>query len=195
MSKYTKKLNKKNLYKKKQYKKTKKYKFQGGTSSIICSNNCYKIVVLHVLFHAFTNNNEICGCAIKYKDKFQLYREHNDGGKGYCYYTNQYNIIWHTHPYSSKPYPSITDLLKVIKYQNTISFIFCIFGLWTITFKGINKAVIDNINKIFKKKNNPEHIYYFSTNRGMQPTAKALYNYIQDVKEIFNNELGFFGVK
>lgn len=196
MSKYTKKLNKKKLkYKKKikKNKKTKKYKLLGGTTSIMtCTNNCYRTNVIRILFHAFTNSNEICGCAIEYDNKFLLYREYNDGEQGNCYYTNKYNIIWHTHPYTSKQYPSSTDLLKVIKYEHTISFIFCIFGLWTIKFEEQrNNTVIDNITKKFKEKNNPGHIYYKSTNRGMQPTAISIYNYIQNIKQIVNNELGY----
>lgn len=175
----------------KKYKKNVKRFIQGGMqSSIICPGTCYKTTVLPVLFHAFTNHNEICGCAGRYGNKFQLYREQDDGDKGYCYYTDEYNIIWHTHPYTSKPYPSTTDLLKVIKYHHSISFIFCIFGLWTIKFsERRNNTIIDKIAKKIGEKGGVEVTYYHATNRGMQPTAKALYYYIQGIKHIVNNEL------
>lgn len=163
---------------------------QGGMqSTITCPGTCYKTTVLPILFHAFTNHNEICGCASLYGNKFQLYREQDDGNKGYCYYTDEYNIIWHTHPYTSKPYPSTTDLLKVIKYHHNISFIFCIFGLWTIKFgEKRDNTTVDKIRKKIRE-NKVEVTYYHATNRGMQPTAKALYNYIQGIKHIVNNEL------
>ena len=177
---------------KKSIKQKRKSFTQGGMQSIItCPGTCYQTTVLPVLFHAFTNQNEICGCAKWYNNKFQLYREQDEGEKGYCYFTDEYDILWHTHPYTSKPYPSTTDLLKVVKYNNNISFIFCIFGLWTIKFsERRDNAVINKIREKIGEKGGIEYTYYDITKRGMQPTAKALHNYIEGIKLIFNNELG-----
>jgi hypothetical protein len=43
--------------------------------------------------------------------------------------------IFHTHPHNSKPYPSIEDIVKLLKHRDIVcrSFIATSWGLWTIS--------------------------------------------------------------
>lgn len=57
---------------------------------------------------------------------------------------NSYDsVIWHTHPNNSKPYPSVEDIIKMLKPRhNPIdSLIICRWGIWEFNAK--NKQTVD----------------------------------------------------
>jgi hypothetical protein len=100
--------------------------------------NTYKMgergnISLEYIYNDLMNNNrEICG---KQEDgKFYLLSEGPlPPAKSSCQLDKNYPIIWHTHPVSSKFYPSIQDILKVIKHSTQISYIFTSQIIWIIT--------------------------------------------------------------
>ena len=126
--------------------KSVKRKMKGGTIPTCDKNNLLTINDIWTSMH--TNNFEICGCAIlnENTNKYHLFQNDLPFGKGpakppaarrYCQTRLNYGIIWHTHPacceVPSKLYPSIEDLLKVVKHESRTSMIFCQYGVWTIS--------------------------------------------------------------
>jgi hypothetical protein len=83
-------------------------------------------------------NKEYCG----YIDRIGKYvlthigPEKTESSRGTC---NQVKapIIWHTHSSSSKYYPSIEDINKVLKYPEiNTSYIYTRYGYWTLNYSG-----------------------------------------------------------
>jgi len=66
------------------------------------------------------------------------------------------HTIFHTHPISSKPYPSVEDIVKLLKHRDVIcnSFIFTNWGLWIIS----NTSKSNYYNKISEDKKNKINI-------------------------------------
>lgn len=90
-------------------------------------------------------------------------------GRGTCQYQEHSNILWHTHPLTSRPWPSGEDIEKMIKSRPdiendkipVISLIFTKWGIWQIVVpmngKGdIDKKTVENITntgwQIFEEK-------------------------------------------
>ena len=64
------------------------------------------------------------------------------------------DIIWHSHPITSKSYPSGIDIYKVIEYSSIkVSIIFTNWGVWQI------RSFYDDINNINKPPNKKDTIY------------------------------------
>lgn len=76
---------------------------------------------------------EVCG-PIEIKKKKALFRLTHKGSKTVreCPVPN-FPRIWHTHPFTSKAYPSRADLRKVLKHNVSLSIIFTIYGYWVIS--------------------------------------------------------------
>ena len=122
-------------------KKSVKRKMKGGAIPPCDKNNPLSINDIWTSMH--TNNFEICGCAIldENTNKYHLFQNGQGPAKPpaarrYCQTRLNYGIIWHTHPacckVPSKLYPSIEDLLKVVKHGSHTSMIFCQYGVWSI---------------------------------------------------------------
>lgn len=57
------------------------------------------------------------------------------GERGSCNQDRAYNIMWHTHPSISKYYPSMEDILSVLKHGSIkISLIFTEYGVWNLIY-------------------------------------------------------------
>ena len=88
-------------------------------------------------------NNETCGFIRRISgSKLQLIKD-SDGpeigkdGTGSCTHSRYEPIIWHTHPNNVKRfYPSVEDIVKILKEPINESFIFCKYGLWNMVFRG-----------------------------------------------------------
>lgn len=79
------------------------------------------------------NKIEICGHC---ENGNYIYTHY--GNKNSCQINEYYNHIWHTHPRTEKPYPSVEDIMKIIKFRNQgnkiyISDIFTNIGMWRLT--------------------------------------------------------------
>lgn len=91
------------------------------------------------------------------------------GDRGICILKEYSNILWHTHPLTSRPWPSGEDIAKIIKSRPDtefdkipiVSLIFTKWGIWQIASASDNKINTDDINvrsinrlglKIFEEK-------------------------------------------
>ena len=87
-----------------------------------------------------------------------------------CHLPRYRSIIWHTHPYISKGYPSAEDIVKVLKNANILtSIIFTIWGIWQLDFSKSYPELAEEtikkqwINYIDTKISPP---LYFGTEKG-----------------------------
>ena len=87
-----------------------------------------------------TYGNEVCGNF--YMDDYDELVIDEDsivtGQQSVCKHDHYSDYIWHTHPYNGKYYPSVEDILKVMKNKGRIvrSWIFTKHGFWTIEYDG-----------------------------------------------------------
>ena len=79
--------------------------------------------------------------------------------------------------YTSKYYPSLEDILKVLKHEIIyFSYIFTQFGYWTLYFEGSFKDV-DN-PKLRKFVDDVNNKFYFASGNGRQFSAEAIEYYV-----------------
>ena len=126
-----------------------------------CDRDNY-LSIQHIWNSIQSNDFEICGCA-EYdpnNGKYMLYQNGQGPSKPpadrrSCQTRHNYGIVWHTHPacceIPSKLYPSVEDLLKVIKHGSSTSLIFCLYGVWKIECeqKIVQPEIISTIKSIF----------------------------------------------
>jgi len=102
----------------------------------------------------------------------------------YCQHKYYTQIIWHTHPLTSKNYPSIEDIQKVLKYDKiSISIIFTSWGIWQINYSG--KYRLSEINpkdENVKKMGNDLHD---DTSRGRIYNENAVREYRQNIQNYY----------
>jgi hypothetical protein len=81
-----------------------------------------------------SNDYEICGNLFVKQNKC-LTQEHIVVGKpNECTFSGLSWVIFHTHPLVAKSYPSIQDVIKVVKHDVIqYSIIFTEFGIWNIS--------------------------------------------------------------
>ncbi len=148
------------------------------------------------LVHEFLGlNHEVCGFIVPYKNKLQAIiddkaKYNTSGYRKYCQLHKYQKYIWHTHPYSSKAYPSLEDIEKTIKHQIIrIQLIFTRWGIWEMAARNahiLDNKVRDNIDLI----NNE---LYFGTEKG-RITSPSL-RHIIDYNYSLNKILGKYGFK
>ena len=94
-----------------------------------------------------------------------------DGNSDNCTITNKedYAIIWHTHSYKSKYYPSLEDLLTIFKIRRNrenikVSIIYTTIGVWIIqTYETYKPNLIpQSVKDQIEETNNA---FYRNTNR------------------------------
>ena len=114
---------------------------------------------------------------ILYNVKDQTNRGDFNNGRAMCLYNSYNNIIWHTHPNTSKYYPSLEDILKVLKHEIIyFSYIFTQYGYWTMYFEGAYKHVADP--KFIKFVEDVNNKFYFESGNGREYNSKAIDYYV-----------------
>jgi len=109
--------------------------------------------------------------------------------RGLCRYKYKYEkYICHTHPYTTRSYPSLEDILKVIKHKLLIdvSIISTRWGIWTLVNKNKNFKESDiNINKINEYINK---LGYLENSLGYKENiyVKDISPYLTNIKDICN---------
>jgi len=100
------------------------------------------IINLKPAFDALSLTHEICyNTKETSKNKYELqdFSDHrSSASRGNCVFTHGYQngIICHTHPYSSKAYPSSEDILNVIKHSSVkLSLIVTTIGVWELSLQ------------------------------------------------------------
>lgn len=117
------------------------------------------------------------------KDYTCLLRRHevntgssNKVGRPYCdiYNKDLYAIVWHTHPVTSKFYPSTEDILMVKKIRNgekiKLSIIYTIIGIWVLVGMEDDDLNDTDIDKIKKNINIINTDFYYSCYNGRSST-------------------------
>jgi hypothetical protein len=172
-------------------------------------NNYNKIKYKNVMYSINNYTFELCGYIKNAEDngKMDLIKVSQGVSKDNtnsfpisCNIYYNYPIIWHTHPSTSKYYPSITDIQKVLKYSTKHSFIFTKYGYWLIScpniYKGIKGVPHDIKNRIltihtsdpltlsiFKILKN----FYKNTNKGREYSIKEIKKLIIQLNTKINN--------
>ena len=111
-----------------------------------------------------------------------------NNNKASCEYNPPYkSILWHTHAYTMKSYPSTEDILKALKLRsnkNAVldSLIFTSWGIWEFSAKNkgpVNKEIVHMLNQIFSG-------LYHVTEKGRSKlnavTLQFLQGYIEQLK-------------
>ena len=114
----------------------------------------------------------------------------NSVGRLSCEYKKYSTYIWHTHPKIAKYYPSVEDILKIVKHEIILfSFIFTQFGYWILYHNGIYDKWDDPKLKVFLNDCNDR--FYWDTNRGKDYNQSAIDNYIRWLDGRFGLNNGF----
>jgi len=171
---------------------TKKKIYKGGKKVIYTTDNFADAIDYIKQYIIDTDTSyEICG-SIK-PDYYHTVMEHEtpplSTSRANCMY-DDYNdsIIWHNHPKTSKFYPSLEDIAKVIKQKNRslrMSFIFTHFGYWrleTIHHVEITHEMLDNIKYWL------DWLYY-KTEKGRVYNEDAVNEMIVNLNILLNNIL------
>ena len=95
----------------------------------------------------------------------------------------QYTHSWHTHPSTSKYYPSTTDLWKNFKYNQKTMIIFTRYGMWQIQYDG-KKKYKKIPQEICYKIKEIETNFYNNTERGRDWNKEAVDKYKKEINEL-----------
>jgi len=127
-------------------------------------------------------NVETCGF-LEYNTAIKQYIIVVDtfGKTGECTHSSYKRVIFHTHPYSSKFYPSTADIFKVLKHSRIqTSVIFSSLGIWEITLPG-KMQITDKETEYIESLNTR---LYKTTNRGREYSKEAINYYISKLMKI-----------
>jgi hypothetical protein len=112
-----------------------------------------------------------------------------------CTHSYYSDYVWHTHSYISKYYPSVQDILKILKREKIkISFIITIYGYWKLfrypdeLQSGINEKLL--APKITKYLD----MFYFKTEKGKKfntSAVKLLKENLEDLLSDYNFGIEF----
>jgi hypothetical protein len=85
-----------------------------------------------------------------------------------CQHVEYDRVIWHSHPYTAKSYPSAEDVIKIMKNNIYISIIFTRWGIWQLHYDKVDCSYRDiAIYEAAKTKiNGYGNIIYHNTDRG-----------------------------
>lgn len=176
----------------------------------LCINNIMSLQLnefinkmCHLDFEQLMNEpSELCGTANFTDLKLIRLTIHKSNKKlptnrQHCIYKYYDNIIWHTHLFSSKIYPSVEDVFQLLHSPNIIhnSIIICAFGYFLMVNDSfILKMDIENITqiveqlnkqlyeKIYKNKNVEERLKFHKTHP-LPNIIKTIENYAQMLTE------------
>lgn len=119
---------------------------------------------------------ESCGILLEngvpYIERVEEYKE---GVRNSCRMTRYAEVIWHTHPFTSKGYPSVEDIHMIV-YEGSpirVSLVFTTWGVWFIYNLFYGKPVPDPSHVYDYNKKVLEQLYY-NTQRGREYEKKAV---------------------
>jgi len=144
---------------------------------------------LEVVFELLEKEVEMCGFLLETQSNaLQLYVD-NIGefknGIGLCQHSEYTKYIWHTHPYTTKPYPSAEDVIKVLKYRQSgypeESLIFSSWGVWELCAS--SKIKLDDVWLQYLLNITKEAFgsIYHITEKGSKPLNSRSLEFIQNV--------------
>ena len=164
------------------------------TSSSSSSSKLISIDELEGIYAELQDrDDEVCGFLKSNRsDNYLELDEQENISKDYtrnsCQTKKYKRMIYHTHPFVSKSYPSIEDIFKIVKLKNKIikvSIIFTTWGIWELQCdKKIDKISKEIINKVDKQLDN---IYFTQNNgRGELRSKSLLQKSINNINDILS---------
>ena len=114
------------------------------------------------------------------------YSDHDKYGKKYIF-----PIIWHTHPYHAKFYPSYQDIVQIFKNPDlNQSYVITSLGVWIMSYRG---------SKIISEDQQAEDLLqwcnlyiYHNTDRGRTINREAIARFKRNLEKIPNFHIDFF---
>ena len=149
--------------------------------------------LIELAYNFLNLDSEVCGIIEKESDKtiFKIYSQDSEisKDKSMCLHGKYAPYIFHTHPNTSKSYPSASDIIKVIKH-NTIksSLIFTRWGIWEIYSNMKKKISIEMQEDMKNKINTVFETLYFKTEKGRAKTVDYIFidKFLNDFKSEFD---------
>jgi len=176
-----------------------KYKKQIGGKIAKAELNSFEKVISEIRSITKDLPNELCGSIKVDGDKynpiftvFQHQSQASSGDRANCNYDDYLDpILWHNHPSTSKFYPSVEDILKVIKSRRDpevnirVSLIFTNFGYWQL-------ESINRVTNFDEYKHNIQRILdqlYHNTGKGRIFIPDPVTNCIVSLNMLLNGIL------
>lgn len=171
-----------------------------------------RIISINDIYQSIMNNNfEICGYA-ELSNGFWNLTIVNIGPPKVgnepiaCDTGVSYPVLWHTHPAVSKIYPSLVDIIKVIKHSTVKSFIFTHYGYWELSCpnkytsvygppRGIpqNRWDVSNTDPVTLEINEFLTNFYNMTERGKVINNEAVSYLVNNLNQGINEGFGITG--
>lgn len=129
-------------------------------------------------------------CIYSFRNKHKLFKDPFDG--------RYPHVIVHTHPTTSKPYPSMEDIIKVLKHPEiTKSYIVTAIGVWCIFMEGheniwtdLSKADQENLKSHITKIDDSHAYPYFKRNMTKPiPDDDPLLGYADEFSETIKHKI------
>ena len=163
----------------------------GGTKVIFTANRFVEMVNFIKEITIDSNiEHEICGTFEKHQSGYIVKQHEVDSIPGesrkHCRYEYHNKFIWHSHPTSSKFFPSLEDILKIIKHARIeYSYIFTTFGFWTL--RSIEHIEIDD--SLRERIDEMLTMLYHTTSRGREYNAESVATFISKINELLGGIL------
>jgi len=114
--------------------------------------------------------------------------EDSTTGRGKCRNNKYYPVIWHTHPVNMQSYPSVEDIIKILKPRPNgipkISLIFTRWGIWNL-WSGRKGVVSKELTRLLSKTYSG---LYHITNKGRGDISIPFVNsYINELEYILSD--------
>lgn len=176
-------------------------KMKGGVISVISRANTFMECIMNIKREAIDSGieYELCGHiettrlvnGIEHVALVHTPATRPTRSRPSCDYETQNPIIWHSHPMTSKFYPSIEDILKVVKTKKhrvnvNKSYIITSAGLWQLFGDDREKLTeaqfqeyIPILDKIFRE-------LYFSSGKGRVYNDPAMAIAVRRLNLVFN---------
>jgi len=171
-------------------KKHKKHKLHIGGKIVGHEFDRFYGAIDYIRQQTYGLEHEICGSIKQNRSspKYTVYLHETkplDITRANCLY-DDYNdgILWHNHPIGEKYYPSLEDILKVIKNKPiNMSLIFSKFGYWIIESKQHIKTteVLENLSVNIKNINDT---FYWETKKGREYNYDEINKMLQAINNI-----------
>ena len=144
-----------------------------------------------------TLDYELCGFIEKHDlNSLKVIEKENvskDTVRRSCQTRGHSTVIYHTHPNSSKFYPSIEDIMKLTKEKNNImsSIIFTKYGIWEIIRKDFEETIEEKDEIEAELRQILYKIYNNNGNGRKIKDLGGIYESIELIKEIINVDIYF----
>ncbi len=126
------------------------------------------------------NDSDVNYCSVN------VYKDHLKHGKKYIF-----PVIWHTHPYHEKFYPSYQDILQIFKNADlNQSYVITSLGVWIMSYRG--SKIISEDEKAEELLLWSDLYIYRNTAKGRSINIEAIARFKRNLEKIPNFHIDFF---